>query len=196
MFTFAEPNQNRKIMTKMINRIAAIAVIAMLAVSITSCDKDLANITIPYSPEEIRMKLDSVDVVYGQGEQLFYTYNLNVNIDSIIKAKNAGSFKEAKMVEASVKTDDPNSLNFDWLKSLRLAMAADGVPEATICEISEFDGNLDNLNLQVKKDDITAFIKAKNVVIKFYGDLLSEIPYDQIEMACNMKFELVLNPLE
>jgi len=182
-------------MIKMIKRVAAFAVIAMLAISITSCDKDLANITIPYSPEEIRIKLDSMEIVYGQGEQLFYTYNLNINVDSIIKAKNAGSFKEAKMVNASVKTENPATLNFEWLKSLRLSMSADGVPETTISEIKDFDGNLETLNLQVKKDDITAFIKGKNVVIKFYGDLLSEIPHDQIEMACNMKFELVLNPL-
>lgn len=165
-------------------------VLLLLAVIYTSCDpKEFAKITVPYSPDDVVVKIDSSQIG-SKGEALLATHELYVNIDSILKANNAGKMDDAKMLSVTIRIKEPSTFVFDWLISAHIGLLASGINEQNIASISGINPALNTVDLTINNAGIAELIKKNSLTLKFYGDIVSPFPVPQILLDVKMKMDL------
>jgi len=83
--------------------------------------------------------------------------------------------EEVKLEEASLRVLDSNVANFDFLKSIKFYLSADGLDEELIAsKLNIEDGTGQKLDLDIAGQDLTAFLQKEVIEIRM------EIATDQV----------------
>jgi hypothetical protein len=131
-------------------------------------------------------------------EQLIYAGYVSANLDSILNANglSGGMVGTTTFTKCSITIDQPDSVNFGWLQSLRGEISQTSEPPSEVFGyITAVDPNAKTVNLTLTNINIRPYLGGTSFYIRVYGILNAAVPVEWVQMYIDGTLQLHLEPL-